>query len=182
MGKPAGRHPRHPAEEVAETIEVTGRRSRSAGFERRGNECVRSSLSRGWNSPIPSFRVREPSASALSSFVAAEVRWCLKPTAPTTKHAERYGSSLRITSPSSRLGRPDIRLPRGVFALSYIEDELLGDAGSHVRQVLELAMVANPVHWQNFYAGGESQQSFARKFSRSDRSRYYWAVAWYVKP
>ncbi len=64
----------------------------------------------------------------------------------------------------------------GVFALSYIEDELLGDAGSHVRQVLELAMVANPVYWQGFYAGDELQQSFARKFSRSDRSRYYWPV------
>jgi D-tagatose-1,6-bisphosphate aldolase subunit GatZ/KbaZ len=64
----------------------------------------------------------------------------------------------------------------GVYALSHIEDVLFGDDASQVRQQLDRAMLANPVHWQGFYVGDEKQQSFARRFSRSDRSRYYWTV------
>jgi len=32
----------------------------------------------------------------------------------------------------------------------------------------------NPVHWENYYSGDEEEQNFARKYSYSDRSRYYW--------
>jgi len=63
----------------------------------------------------------------------------------------------------------------GVFALSYIEDELLGDqAASGVRRALDAAMCNQPAHWVDFYAGDATEQHRARQFSRSDRSRYYW--------
>ena len=62
----------------------------------------------------------------------------------------------------------------GVFALSYIEDELLGDQASHVRSVLDKAMLADPTHWSAFYSGDDATRRRARQFSRSDRSRYYW--------
>ncbi len=37
-------------------------------------------------------------------------------------------------------------------------------------------MLANPVYWKKYYSGDESELEFARKYSYSDRSRYYWPV------
>ena len=63
----------------------------------------------------------------------------------------------------------------GVFALSYIEDVLLGDvAASGVRGALDAAMCEKPGYWKDFYGGDAAAQHRARQFSRSDRSRYYW--------
>jgi len=67
-----------------------------------------------------------------------------------------------------------------VFALALIETEWLsGREGvelSSVRQILDAAMVANPVYWRSYYAGPEHHLQFARKYSYSDRSRYYWSA------
>jgi D-tagatose-1,6-bisphosphate aldolase subunit GatZ/KbaZ len=63
-----------------------------------------------------------------------------------------------------------------LFGLSFIEDELLGEGASGVRDVLDRAMVSDPVHWQPFYPVDEPLASRARRYSRSDRSRYYWPV------
>jgi D-tagatose-1,6-bisphosphate aldolase subunit GatZ/KbaZ len=67
-----------------------------------------------------------------------------------------------------------------VFALVMMEEErLAGRAGielSHLRETLDAAMLANPVHWRKYYGGDEQAQAFARKYSFSDRSRYYWPV------
>jgi D-tagatose-1,6-bisphosphate aldolase subunit GatZ/KbaZ len=65
-----------------------------------------------------------------------------------------------------------------VFTLAMIEDELLTGSRakdrSNLRNVLEKAMIENPVHWENYYSGDFEDQKFARKYSYSDRSRYYW--------
>ena len=45
---------------------------------------------------------------------------------------------------------------------------------SDIQQVLDNAMLHNPVHWKRYYTGSEAYIQFARKFSLSDRSRYYW--------
>lgn len=65
-----------------------------------------------------------------------------------------------------------------VFALTMLEQEWLarrpGVELSNLIEVLDRAMLANPVHWQKYYAGPEPYLRFARKYSFSDRSRYYW--------
>jgi D-tagatose-1,6-bisphosphate aldolase subunit GatZ/KbaZ len=65
-----------------------------------------------------------------------------------------------------------------VFALAAVEEEWLGgrkgSAISRVRESLEQAMLANPEHWKNYYHGDEDELRFARKYSFSDRCRYYW--------
>ena len=38
-------------------------------------------------------------------------------------------------------------------------------------------MVENPIYWEKYYHGSENELLFARKYSLSDRSRYYWAEA-----
>lgn len=60
----------------------------------------------------------------------------------------------------------------GVFALSFIEDELFGEEASGVRDVIERVMLEHPETWEPYYSGSEGDIAFARKFSFSDRSRY----------
>ena len=45
---------------------------------------------------------------------------------------------------------------------------------SHVPEVLDQAMLGNPVHWRAYYRGADREVHFARCYSYSDRSRYYW--------
>jgi D-tagatose-1,6-bisphosphate aldolase subunit GatZ/KbaZ len=65
-----------------------------------------------------------------------------------------------------------------VFALAMMEQELIAEEQqSHLIETLESAMLRDPRHWQKHYHGTEQEQAFARKFSLSDRVRYYWPDA-----
>lgn len=65
-----------------------------------------------------------------------------------------------------------------IFALEGVEREWLsaknGPERSCVREALEKAMLENPVYWKNHYRGDEDALRVARKYSYSDRARYYW--------
>ena len=66
-----------------------------------------------------------------------------------------------------------------VFALAMIEKELLSGLDkepSNIREILEMEMVARPEYWEKYYSGNMYQRHLARKFSFSDRIRYYWPV------
>ena len=68
-------------------------------------------------------------------------------------------------------------LREGIFALEAMERELFPGKKhnwSQVSGILDQAMVDNPVHWQSYYVGDEQTQAFDRRFSFSDRCRYYW--------
>jgi D-tagatose-1,6-bisphosphate aldolase subunit GatZ/KbaZ len=60
-----------------------------------------------------------------------------------------------------------------VFALAQIEDELSLPSPSHFREVLDESMVERPGDWDKYYSGTESERRLKRKYSFSDRSRYY---------
>ena len=67
-----------------------------------------------------------------------------------------------------------------VFALSFIEDELATSEGfvaSGVRAALDEAMTEEPKYWSRYYSGTDAERAFKRKYSLSDRSRYYWPNA-----
>lgn len=65
-----------------------------------------------------------------------------------------------------------------IFAMAAMETEWLGASDeaelSRVRESLEQTMLANPGHWKGYYRGDDAASRFARKYSYSDRSRYYW--------
>lgn len=69
-------------------------------------------------------------------------------------------------------------LREAVFALAEIESEWLGRGKSiplsDIKSVLETAMIAQPQYWQKHYHGSDQEIAFARKYSYSDRIRYYW--------
>lgn len=62
-----------------------------------------------------------------------------------------------------------------VFILALMEDELIEkDARSNLIQVLDDVMMKYSERWKKYYHGDDREQAFKRKFSLSDRARYYW--------
>ena len=69
-------------------------------------------------------------------------------------------------------------LREALFALAAIEQELFdhGDQ-SHLPEVVERRMLAEPSQWESYYPGNAAEQRLARRYSFSDRLRYYWPDA-----
>jgi D-tagatose-1,6-bisphosphate aldolase subunit GatZ/KbaZ len=66
-------------------------------------------------------------------------------------------------------------LREALFALAAIEAELIDPADqSNLPAVLEARMLDDPSQWQGYYPGNADQQHLARRYSYSDRLRYYW--------
>ena len=66
-------------------------------------------------------------------------------------------------------------LREALFALSAIEDELLGEAAaSGLPEVCDAAMREDPGHWLHHYPSREPEAAWYRRHSYSDRIRYYW--------
>ncbi len=64
-----------------------------------------------------------------------------------------------------------------VFALAMMENELLpSNESSNIIQVLDDVMVERPEHWLRYYKGDAREIAIKRKYSLSDRIRYYWNV------
>jgi D-tagatose-1,6-bisphosphate aldolase subunit GatZ/KbaZ len=67
-------------------------------------------------------------------------------------------------------------LREAMFALVAIEDALVRRRRrSGLRDVLERRMLANPNYWERYYVGDRVTQRLQRRYSFSDRIRYYWA-------
>jgi len=66
-------------------------------------------------------------------------------------------------------------LREALFALAAIEAELIAPADqSHLPEVVERRMLEEPSQWEGYYPGSSDQQRLARRYSYSDRLRYYW--------
>lgn len=67
----------------------------------------------------------------------------------------------------------------GLYALSFIEDEACkanGKTPSNFRDVLDAEMLKNDKHWKKHYHGTDAEIALKRKYSFSDRSRYYYTT------
>jgi D-tagatose-1,6-bisphosphate aldolase subunit GatZ/KbaZ len=63
-----------------------------------------------------------------------------------------------------------------VFSLVNLEKEWIPEAGqSHLIETIDAVMLREPKYWTAHYHGSELEKSFARKYSLSDRIRYYWS-------
>ena len=65
-----------------------------------------------------------------------------------------------------------------LFAYSLIEKELIDNPEnrSNFMEALEEEMMTNPKNWENYYHGSDKEKEIARKYSFSDRCRYYMSM------
>ncbi len=62
-----------------------------------------------------------------------------------------------------------------IFALAMMENEIIPSADcSNIIQILDSVMIDQPNHWKKYYSGTAEEQAYKRKYSLSDRIRYYW--------
>lgn len=64
-----------------------------------------------------------------------------------------------------------------LFSLHYMEEELFPNPEikkSNLLSVVDGVMLGEPGNWHPYYKGSEEQLQFSRKYSLSDRIRYYW--------
>lgn len=67
-------------------------------------------------------------------------------------------------------------LREGLFALSMMEKILVPEEKqAHFIEVMEETMMKNPGNWQKHYHGTDAELAIKRKYSFSDRCRYYFA-------
>ncbi|MBI1878250.1 MAG: D-tagatose-bisphosphate aldolase, class II, non-catalytic subunit [Chloroflexi bacterium] len=125
------------------------------------------------------FEYRREAASPLARFIETEAQLIFE--AHSTDYQTRQALRALVADHFAILKvGPALTFAfrEAVFALALIETEWLahrqGVQLSNVSQVLDQAMQANPAHWQKYYAGSDFQLQFARRYSFSDRSRYYW--------
>ena len=62
-------------------------------------------------------------------------------------------------------------------SLEAMEIEIMGEDNenlSKLNETLENTMMNEPKYWKPYYPGNDHQQAFKRKYSFSDRVRYYW--------
>lgn len=66
-------------------------------------------------------------------------------------------------------------LREGIFALASMEKEVVFDKSewSNFKEVLENEMKANDKYWKKYYGGSEKHKLMSRRYSFSDRCRYY---------
>lgn len=68
-------------------------------------------------------------------------------------------------------------LREGLFALSLMEKQLVpAEKQANFIEVMEETMLRNPSNWQKHYHGTEEELANKRKYSFSDRCRYYFAL------
>jgi D-tagatose-1,6-bisphosphate aldolase subunit GatZ/KbaZ len=63
-----------------------------------------------------------------------------------------------------------------LFALAAIEDDLVAEGErSELLSLVEYRMEENPKYWKDYYTGGPATEYLLRRYSYSDRIRYYWS-------
>jgi len=105
---------------------------------------------------------------------------------PETIVFEAHSTDYQIASAYTQLVQDGFAIlkvgPALTFALREALDSLTSMesllvesvAQSQLSEVIERTMLAHPDAWKPYYAGDATQQALLRRFSYSDRVRYYW--------
>jgi len=66
------------------------------------------------------------------------------------------------------------RFREAIWALAQIEEEIINDPKSLIRETFEQQMTKDPGYWVNYYNGSDKELRILRTYSYSDRRGYYW--------
>lgn len=120
---------------------------------------------------------RPQAANALSAFIETQPRLVYEAHSTDYQTREALRGLVRDHFAILKVG-PGLTFAfrEAVFALTSIQQELLpGEAWSNVPDALNAAALRRPEYWQKYYQGNSREQALKRKYSLSDRIRYYWA-------
>jgi D-tagatose-1,6-bisphosphate aldolase subunit GatZ/KbaZ len=118
-------------------------------------------------------------ARALSAFIATEPQLVYEAHSTDYQRPSSLRAMVRDHFAVLKVGPAlTFAFREAVFALAAIEDELLTGSQaverSRFMEVLDQAMLRKPEPWVRHYRGTPDEMARARKYSLSDRSRYYW--------
>lgn len=177
------------AQEAEDAIEVTHPTDCLATYEAFRNAFMEIGLSDAWQRVIglviqPGVEFGDRDVFLYDSARAADLIACLKElplvfeghstdyqTPVCLRNMVHDGIAILKVGPALTFA-----LREALFALEYMEKELLQGTGIHLsdfRSILEHAMLENPVNWAKHYHGDGNATHFARAYSLSDRARYY---------
>ncbi len=119
-----------------------------------------------------------PAARPLAQFIEDEPQWVYEAHSTDYQSPQALRQLVRDHFAILKVG-PALTFAwrEALFALALMENELFSGstaAPSHLLDVLEAVMLDAPAHWQKHYRGSPSEQRLARRYSFSDRVRYYW--------
>jgi len=180
MRTPAGHIEVSPAEQAAQTIEVTKaaflEQGLDTGWERVVAVVVQPGVEYG---DAAVYEYRPEKARALSRLIEGydqliyEAHSTDYQTCPALSRMVADHFAILKVGPALTFA-----FREAVFALEMIEAEWLGAhpgaSLSGLRAALDSAMLAEPRYWEGYYGGDPAAQAYARKYSLSDRCRYYW--------
>ena len=112
----------------------------------------------------------------LTEFSMKKRVWSMRRTRRTTSGPRHIANLVRDGFAILKVGPALTFAMREVLAaLSTIETELVEPAQcSRLMDVLERVMLQDPRHWEHHYTGDEHAMHLMRRYSYSDRVRYYW--------
>ncbi|WP_440999915.1 D-tagatose-bisphosphate aldolase, class II, non-catalytic subunit [Fodinibius sp. SL11] len=167
-------------ESAKKTIDITKKAFLDKGLDDAWNRVIAQVVQPGvefGNNDIVPYDPKE--ASDLSSFIKSHDGMMFE--AHSTDY-QTYSSLKGLVQDGFRILKVGPWLTfsfrEAIFALAHIERELLSQNESvelsNIRSVLERVMVENPESWEDHYEGDNDKLKYLRKYSYSDRSRYYW--------
>jgi len=167
-------------EDVHETIEVTKKAFLSRGLEQTWERVIAVVVQPGVEfGDNAIYNYERERTKKLSEFIRADKQLVFEAHSTDYQTGDALRQMVEDNFTILKVG-PELTFTyrEAVFALELIEIELLGGRPdtklSNLRKVIDTVMLDNPSYWRKYYRGRESEQAFARKYSFSDRIRYYW--------
>ena len=164
-------------ESARETIEVTGgaflRQGLGSAWERVMALVVQPGVEFGDDFVLP---YKPEAAQTLSSFIEAGTM-VYEAHSTDYQNPVNLGHLVRDHFAILKVGPAlTFAFREAVFALAMMENELFPSKDrSNIISILEQVMLRHPEHWRRYYHGDLAEQAFKRKYSLSDRARYYWS-------
>ncbi len=172
-----------PPADVEETIEITKQAFFERGLETAWERVIAVVVQPGVEfGDANLFEYQSEQAQALSQFIRQHERLVYEAHSTDYQTASALKRMVEDHFAILKVGPAlTFAFREAVFGLSLLEEEMFAAHKniklSQLRHALEEAMLKQPLYWQKYYPGSPQEQRLARKYSFSDRSRYYWPVA-----
>ena len=166
-----------PVDRASKTVETHRRAFRKAGLESAWERVIGLVVQPGVefnHTDVHNYEAKK--AAALSEAVLNIPRIVYEAHSTDYQPASAYGELVRDHFAILKVGpQLTFALREALFGLAAIENELIEESSrSNLLAVCESVMLAEPANWEKHYPRQEPQGRLFRRYSYSDRIRYYW--------